>query len=196
MSDLDILAALRKVAETFDRLHIGYYVGGSVASSLYGVPRATNDADLIAAVREQDAGPISEALAPDFYVDEDMILDAVRREGMFNVIHQDTALKVDIYVLKPAAWDQTAFSRKRPDSVDEAEGARQYSFGSAEDILLHKLIWFRMGGEVSERQWTDVLGILRVQREALDAAYLDSWAKELAVADLLARARTQAAGRA
>lgn len=192
MSELEIVAALRGVAEAFDRLGIEYYVGGSIASSLYGVPRATNDADLIAAIREQDVRPIHDALAPDFYVDEDMILDAVRREGMFNVIHEATALKVDVYVLKPDAWHQEAFSRRRKDALDESEGAGQFSFGSAEDILLHKLVWFRMGGEVSERQWGDILGILRVQRAALDGPYLDRWANVLAVTDLLARARKEA----
>lgn len=191
MIEVEIFAALRRVTETLDRLGIGYYVGGSIASSLYGVPRATNDADLVAAIREQDARPISEALAPDFYVDEDMILDAVRREGMFNVIHQETALKVDLYVLKRDAWHQEAFGRRRPDSLEE--GARPFLFGSAEDILLHKLVWFRMGGEVSERQWGDILGILRVQRGALDAEHLDRWSSVLAVADLLARARVEAA---
>lgn len=192
MSDLEIFAALRRVAETFDELGIGYYVGGSIASSLYGIPRATNDADLIAAIREQDARPIGEALSADFYVDEDMILEAVRRDGMFNVIHQDTALKIDVYVLKAEAWHQEAFARRRSDVLDDSDSARQFFFGSAEDILLYKLVWFRMGGEVSERQWSDVLGILRVQRTALDAEYLDRWAHTLAVTDLLLRARKEA----
>ena len=190
MSDLEIFAALRRVAETFDRLGIGYYVGGSLASSLYGVPRATNDADVIAAIGEKDARAVSEALAPDFYVDEDMILDAIRRQGMFNVIHQETALKIDVYVLKPDAWHQEAFARRRQDSIED--GARQFSFGTAEDILLYKLVWFRMGGGVSERQWSDVLGVLRVQRDALDREYLDRWASVLEVADLLTRARVEA----
>lgn len=193
MSVVEIFAALRLVAETFDRLGIGYYVVGSIASSLYGVPRATNDADLIAAVHESDARAIGEALAPDFYVDEDMILDAIRRQGMFNVIHQETALKVDIYVLKPDAWHQEAFSRRRLDSLEE--GAREFLFGTAEDIVLYKLVWFRMGGEVSERQWSDVLGVLRVQGDALDAEYLSRWAGILSVADLLEKAHVEAAAR-
>lgn len=192
MSDLEVLVAVRKVAEALDRLSIGYYIGGSVASSLYGVPRTTNDADLIAAVEARHARPLEEALAADFYVDEDMILDAVAREGMFNVVHNDTAMKVDLYVLKKSAWDQEAFSRRRLDSVEDVPGAATYPFGTSEDILLHKLVWYRMGGEVSERQWKDVLGILRVQQTALDPAYLDRWAPVLGVTDLLARARREA----
>lgn len=193
MTELEILAAVRKVAEALDRLAIGYYIGGSVASSLYGVPRTTNDADLIAAVAAGHARPLTEALAADFYVDEDMILDAVAREGMFNVVHNDTAMKVDVYILKSSAWDREAFARRRLDSLEDPPASVNYPFGSAEDILLHKLVWFRSGGEVSERQWKDVLGVLRVQRQTLDIAYLDRWAPILGVADLLARARSEAA---
>lgn len=193
MTEIEVLAAVRKVTEAFDRLAIGYYIGGSVASSLYGVPRTTNDADLIAAIETDHARPLTEALTADFYVDEDMILDAIAREGMFNVVHNDTAMKVDVYVLKKTAWDREAFARRRVDSFEDTESARRYSFGSVEDVVLHKLVWFRMGGEVSERQWKDVVGVLRVQRAAIDRAYLDRWAPVLGIEDLLVRALGEAA---
>ena len=192
VADEDLLSALQPVAEAFDALGIPYLLGGSVASSLYGMPRSTADADLVAAVEEKHADPLAELLSPSYYVDADMIRDAVARRGMFNVVHSGTALKVDVYVLKADPWDQEAFRRRRGDKLSDAPDAKSFSVGSAEDILLHKLVWYRAGGEVSERQWGDVLGILRVQRTALDTGYLDRWAPILGVADLLARARSEA----
>lgn len=191
MAEEDLLAALRPVVDALDSLGIPYLLGGSVASSLYGLPRSTADADLVAAVEEEHAERLAAALSADYYVDLDMIRDAVARKGMFNVVHSGTALKVDVYVLKDDAWDQESFRRRRSDLLSDLPGAKPYSVGSPEDILLHKLAWYRLGGEVSERQWGDVLGILRIQGAALDSAYLDRWAPVLGVADLLARARAQ-----
>lgn len=190
MSEPDVVAAFRPVVEALESIGVGYYVGGSVASSLYGMPRSTADADLIAAIEARHADTLAKALEDSYYVDADMIRDAVAREGMFNVVHLATGIKVDVYVLKSGAWHREAFGRKRADTV--ADPTRTFEFGSAEDILLHKLVWYRDGGEVSERQWKDVLGILRVQASRLDVAYLDRWAPTLGVADLLASARSEA----
>ena len=192
MNEPEVIAAARPVADALDRLGVPYYFVGSVASSLYGTPRSTVDADLVAALEESHAGALAAALAADFYVDEDMIREAIARQGMFNVIHNETAMKVDVYVLKRTPFDEESFRRRREDSFGDEPGSRTFVFGSAEDVLLYKLAWFRMGGEVSERQWKDVLGILRVQKNALDVAYLERWAVSLAVADLLARARSEA----
>lgn len=192
MIEPDIVAAFRPVVDALELLGIGYYVGGSVASSLYGVPRSTADADLVAAIQAAHADPFAAALEADYYVDAEMIRDAIVRKSMFNVVHLATGIKVDVYVLKGDAWNLEAFGRRRADTFAEGPGSRAFSFGSAEDILLHKLVWFRMGGETSDRQWTDVLGVIRVQQQALDAGYLDRWSASLGVADLLARARAEA----
>lgn len=189
MTEPAILEAFRPVVEALDHLGIGYYIGGSVASSLYGAPRSTADADLIADIRAEHAEPLADALGEDYYCDADMIREAVARKSMFNVVHLGTAIKVDVYVLKREAWDLEAFARRRTDTFPDESGGRAFCIGTAEDILLAKLAWFRLGGEMSDRQWGDILGILHVQRDALDADYLERWASVLDVTDLLAKAR-------
>ncbi|MCH8243695.1 MAG: hypothetical protein IH897_13955 [Planctomycetes bacterium] len=120
------------------------------------------------------------------------IRDAIRLLDSFNLIHLKTAFKVDVFLLARSDYAQAAFARRQLDTMVESEGARTFYFAAPEDVLLHKLYWFRLGGEVSERQWGDVLGVLRVQREALDDAYLRRWASELEVTDLLDRSKAEA----
>ena len=120
-----------------------------------------------------------------------MIRDAIRRRSSFNVIHLATMMKVDVFILKDRAFDQAAFARSTASTLDEHQ-RRVYPLTTAEDIVLHKLEWYRLGGGVSERQWQDVLGVFRVQGATLDRAYLERWASDLGVADLLARAIREA----
>jgi hypothetical protein len=121
-----------------------------------------------------------------------MIRDAIRRRDAFNVIHLATMLKVDVFVSKLDTYDVTAFARcvRRP--LDVAPDARMFDITSPEDIILRKLEWYRLGGAVSERQWGDVVGVLRIQRDALDMVYVRRWATELHLADLLDRALGEA----
>jgi hypothetical protein len=127
-------------------------------------------------------------LESDYYIDEKMILDAIHRSSSFNLMHLETMLKVDVFVVKDRPYDREAFKRKRKDSLDEEQGAAEFYLASSEDIILSKLEWFRMGGNVSERQWGDVLGVLKVQGDSLDVKYLRYWAAELGIADLLEQA--------
>jgi hypothetical protein len=127
----------------------------------------------------------------DFYVDADMIRDAITRRASFNVIHLKTMFKADIFVLKPDEWSNKEFSRARIEQFDTPDGKVSVNFASPEDTLLHKLVWYRLGNQVSDRQWGDVLGVLKVQGRLLDQAYLDHWAQKLNVADLLERAKQQ-----
>jgi hypothetical protein len=184
------------LARVFDALGIRYVVGGSFASSIYGVPRATQDVDLVADVRLAHADPIAKALTEEFYVDADMIRDAVRRRASFNVIHLATMFKADVFVPKGDSWSNEEMARARTEELDAPDGKVAVRFASPEDTLLHKLVWYKLGNEISERQWRDVLGLLEVQGEALDQQYLDRWAPALDVVDLLARARQQHHGRA
>ncbi len=169
------LAIVAEVAAIFDRLHITYVVGGSVASSFYGIPRATQDADIVAAA---------------YYADADMIRDAVARRASFNLVHRATMFKVDVFVMRGDSYSRGEMKRGVVASVETGAGLREIRFASAEDTVLQKLAWFKQGGETSERQWGDVLGILRVQ-PTLDDAYLDTWADLLDVTALLARARRE-----
>jgi hypothetical protein len=121
-----------------------------------------------------------------------MIRDAVHRRGSFNVIHLDTMFKVDVFVAKDDEWSCTQFSRAHRARIGDAGEKVELVFASPEDTVLHKLVWYRLGGETSERQWRDTVGVLRVQGAALDATYLAAWAPRLGVDDLLDRARADA----
>ena len=169
-----------------EELGIPYHIGGSVASSLYGLPRLTIDADLVADIRMKHVRPLVEQLETDYYIDEDMIRDAIRRQSSFNVIHQDTILKVDIFIPKSRLFDQEELRKIRQEVL--SEGTRPFNIASPEGTILNKLEWYRMGGEVSDRQWNDILGVLKVQGTNLDMAYLRHWAADLKVTDLLERA--------
>lgn len=186
----DLEAAVAPVAAAFETLGVPYYLAGSVISSLYGVARATADVDVVAELRQEHAAPIFTALVDGYYVDEDMIRDAITRRSMFNVIHLATMLKVDVYVAGEA-FDRSALDRRRRDSLTTASSAPDLAVATPEDVVLHKLRWFRDGGGMSDRQWGDVLGVLRVQR-SLDLPFMRSWAVQLGVEDLLERALVEA----
>lgn len=186
------IEALRPVVDWLERQGVRHYVGGSVASSVYGVVRTTLDVDLVADLAQEHVAPLVEALRGDYYVSSGMISDAIRRRSCFNVIHLGTMFKVDVFALKDRPYDRAALGRIREDTLDPDEPGRVYLLASPEDVILNKLEWFRLGDEVSERQWGDAMGVLKVQQGRLDEAYLDRWANELGVADLLERARKAA----
>ena len=183
----EFLEALRLVTTAFDKLGIQYAVGGSYASSLYGEARATRDVDLIANVTGRHAGLLVAALGRQFYADEAQITAAARDQGSFNLIHLDTMSKIDVYLVWRTDFGATQLARRRPAHVGSDSPLALY-VTSPEDTILAKLDWYRQGGEQSDRQWRDVLGVLRVQGSALDRVYLQDWAKRLGLSDLLTRA--------
>ncbi len=187
MSTPDLWQALHPVVTAFREMGIDYFIGGSVASSAYGVARSTLDVDVVAHLREPQVELLVSRLQNEYYIDAGMIRRALANQSSFNVIHLATMLKVDVFILKTSPYDQMAFQRRRQDSLVE-ETSALLTFASPEDVILHKLTWFRLGGEVSDRQWSDVLGVLDVQQSALDMPYLPSWAEPLGVSDLLQRA--------
>ncbi|MBL8600826.1 MAG: hypothetical protein JNK72_02785 [Myxococcales bacterium] len=183
-----------EIARVFDALGIRYVVGGSVASSLYGVPRATQDVDLVADVHLSHVDALTEALGGGFYVDAEMIRDAIKHRSSFNVVHLTTMFKADVFITKGDPWSREEMTRARTEEVDVAESKVAIRFASPEDTLLHKLVWYKLGGQISDRQWGDILGVLNVQGDALDQEYLDRWAPLLDVTSLLVRARSERRG--
>ncbi len=184
---LQPLAITRKVTAVLEQLKIPYFIGGSLASSVHGVVRATLDADLVADMHPEHIPGLVDALKSEFYIDEEMILDAVIHKGSFNVIHLESMFKVDVFILKQQPFDLTQMRRRMPVVLGDESAAPIY-FSTAEDMILAKLAWFRAGGEVSERQWQDVLGMLSLQSGSLDWDYLNKWAETLSLADLLEKA--------
>lgn len=192
MTSPDLLAALEPVAGALEALGVPYFVGGSLASAAHGVPRASIDADVIAELGLQHVAPLISRLADAYYVDEAMLREAIRARRSCNLIHLRTMLKVDLFVAGRRPFDRQALARAAPQALAEGPDSRSFPVASAEDVVLAKLEWFRAGSEVSERQWTDVVGLLKAGGAPLDQGYLDRWAAELGVADLLERARAEA----
>lgn len=192
MSDDRILRALRPVVAVFERLGIGYQIGGSVASSTFGHARATLDVDLVADVRVEHAAPIAAALASDFYADAELIRDAVEHRPSFNLIYLPAYFKVDVFVVNDSEYERTAFGRRIAANLRAGERVETFFFATPEDVVLHKLDWYREAGG-SERQWSDVVGLMRAQHGRLDAAYLERWAATLGLSGLLDRARREPA---
>lgn len=188
----DVVAALGPVVDTLVDLEVPYSVGGSVASSAHGIARTTLDVDIVADLRMAHVAPLVNALSDRYYVDLDAATDAVRRRSMFNLVHLDTVLKVDVYLLKGDNFHRVSFDRRIEDVL--AADDRLFFVVTPEDTILHKLMWYRDGAEVSDRQWGDVLGVLRVQSGRLDMDYLQRWAGELGIASLLQRALAEAGG--
>ncbi len=185
----DVIEALMPLVEALEDSGIAYYLGGSVASSAYGVSRPTQDIDVIADIRIEHVLPLVRRLKSEYYVDADMIRDAIRRKSSFNIIYLDLMFKVDIFLPKPRQFTQQELLHIRKEVI--AEGTRPFYLSSPEDIILNKLEWYKMGAEVSTRQWNDLMGVINRQKTTLDLAYLRQWAKELDVVELLERALAQ-----
>jgi len=173
-----------------ERLGVSYVVAGSLANSLHGLPRATADVDIVAALRVEHAQPLATALSEAFYVDVDMIRDAVTRRSEFNVIHLATMFKVDVFVPTLDAVSRGELARGTAILVDADQG-RTFRVASPEDTVAQKLSCYRRGGEISERQWRDVVGVLGVQGGKMELEYLRATADALGVRDLLDRALTE-----
>jgi hypothetical protein len=180
------------VVDILETLNVPYLIGGSFASTSYGRVRTTQDVDIVAALEQQHVTPLITALGDAFYADEQVIRQAIERRTSCNLIHQETMFKVDIFIPKLRPFDRQQLARRVERVIDRGT-ARKAFFASVEDIVLAKLEWYRLGGEVSERQWQDIQSILQLQWEALDRTYLSTAAGTLRVSDLLERALGEAA---
>jgi hypothetical protein len=182
---------LRFTIRTLDRLRIDYAIGGSIASSLHGVNRMTRDADLtVEPFRGREELFIVAFDPSEYYLSEDSVREALRDRSTFNILHPGTGYKIDIFVLKEESFEREAFSRRQTYPMPDAPNDPVY-LQTPEDIVLFKLRGYRLGGESSEKHWTDILGVLRTQGDAIDQAYLDHWSAEIGVKDLLERIRKQ-----
>ena len=178
------IAVTLLVVEAFDQLGVPYFIGGSLACAVHGVSRATLDADLVAELKMDQIPDFVRRLSGAFYLDDEAIRSAILQNSSFNLIHLETSFKVDVFIRKTRPYDQVQLSR-RTLQILAAEPERSAYFASAEDIILAKLEWYRLGGEASPRQWRDVVNVMKVQGSHLDMDYLRKWAVELGISGLL-----------
>ena len=187
----DTLKAALEASAILDELEVRWFLGGSLASSVHGIPRATFDADIMADLRPQHVRPLLKRLGDDWYADEGAIMQALQNRSSFNLIHLATAMKVDVFLPKLRRFDGGEFARSKRMPVAEGSSV-EASVCCAEDIVVAKLEWYRLGGEDSQRQWADVLGVLRLNEGRLDLDLLHSSAEEVGVSDLLEKALHEA----
>ena len=187
----EINQAVKLFVKTLEQLNVPYYIGGSIASSVYGISRATMDVDLVSELKSDHVKFLVQALQKDYFIDENMILDAIENKSSFNLIHLSTMIKIDVFISSGRMFDKTSFSRRKQDKLSEESDSVRVFLCSAEDTILSKLEWYKSGGSVSDRQWNDILGVIKVQGELLDKKYLLKWAEELGVEDLLQKAFTE-----
>ena len=177
-----------KVARALTVVGAEYFVGGSLASSLQGEPRATNDIDFVIALPIGKVAELATALGPDFEVDTDTLRDAVLRASCANAFYLPVVTKIDFFGRGYEPFDESEFSRRR--SMTVTASRESLVVKSPEDTVLRKLLWFREGGEVSDKQWRDIVSVLQISGDKMDQAYLAAWASQLNVNELLERARS------
>jgi hypothetical protein len=170
MNEQELLAdCLRRL----NRSGVTYYLTGSMASNYWGIPRTTHDLDFVIQLPVAAVAKIVSAFTPDFYIEEAAVRAAYQPPHQFNAIDTRSALKVDFWLPKPEPFDKEMLRRR----VHVTLFGEPAWIATAEDVILHKLIWNRISP--SDRQLGDAAGVMAVQAEALDKNYLKQWAREL-----------------
>lgn len=183
--------AFARIVEVLDSLAIDYAVGGSVASSAHGVPRATMDVDIVVALRNELIEVLAGLLAPDFYVDAQQMRDALALGRSFNVIHFASSTKVDFFPVRDLFARSEIHRRLHVVSAPLGGEPLKWAVATPEDTILSKLAWFKAGGETSERQWNDLRGVMRISGPKLDREYIAKWAPILNVEALWLRLQAE-----
>lgn len=168
---------------------MAYYLCGPMASSAQGLPRASADVDFVADLMPHHIEPWIAALGPDFEVDDEMLREAVKRRRSMNIFDMRSAMKIAVFVAGFDSWDREQLKRARLGRLAR-QANTEVALPTPEDTVLAKPVWYQKGGEVSDRQWSDILGVLQVQTGQLDLGYLRQWAVNIGVAELLERALT------
>lgn len=174
---------IARVIRACGQAGLTHMVVGSFASNYHGVPRMTQDADIVVEGSRSAVLALVRLLSDEFYVSEDAALEAIRYRKLFNAIHLETGFKIDVIVKKARPFSDEELRRR----LSGVMGAEPAAFATPEDTVLTKLEWAKEGD--SERQYNDAVGVIQVQSDALDWDYIDRWAGELGVSELVARAR-------
>ena len=187
----DAIAVALRVSAAIEAAGGAYFVGGSVASSLQGEPRTTNDIDIVVELPVGRIRDFVASLGRDFEVDVDMLRDAFLHRRTCNIFFLPAVMKIDLFPVGRSPFDESEFARRSPVLVRPPAGTLVMK--SAEDTVLRKLLWYLEGGGVSDRQWRDVIEVLRVSGAVMDRQYLAAWAARLQISELLDRAQAEAA---
>ncbi len=187
MNEFQNLDIIVQFADVLDKLDITYAIGGSIASSFYGKIRFTQDADIAIEPFEKKADEFFEMLKKDFYISKRAMLQALSQKTSFNIIHLKAAYKIDVFVCSKEGFSGELFNRKKTLKID-ASAERLFPVVAPEDIILLKLKWYLDTECTSSRQWEDVLGVREMQKEKWDIDYLNKWASDMGVLDLLQKA--------
>jgi len=191
MAEPEAYLVLKHLTDVLDEMKIDYAIGGSIASSLYGKVRFTQDADITVAAFGDKAEQLYKVLKESFYVGKDAMYQAISNRGSFNVIHLESAFKIDLFVKNDDDFHRQLFLRRKKVKLDDSIN-HLFDIVSAEDIILLKLQWYQSAGCVSERQWSDVLDVLVVQATSLDMNYLRDCSEKLGLGDVLQKAIDEA----
>ena len=187
MNDCRDIQLLQSFVAVLGQLNIPYAIGGSLASSIYGKVRFTADADITVEPFDWQAEKFYETVQSDYYICKQAMYQALQRHSSFNLIHLESAYKIDVFIRKDTDFERQLILRRKLVNLSETTD-KPFSVVSPEDIILMKLCWYRDGGYSSHRQWSDVLGVLEVQTDRLDFEYLEKWAKTLELTELLEKA--------
>ena len=191
MSELLDLEVLKSFTDILESLGITYVIGGSIASSIYGKVRFTQDADITVEPFEDKADEFLRLVSSDFYISSDAMQQALSQKGSFNVVHLESAFKIDVFIQKDTEFERQLLSRRNFMKLSD-RFEKVFSIVSPEDIIMLKLRWYRQTDCTSEKQWQDILSVLEVQKDKLDFEYLKKWAGILRIDQLLARAISEA----
>ena len=175
----------------FRKLGIDYALAGSLASSMHGHPRLTFDADVSAEPFPGKESALVASFGADYYLSLPAIREAVRDRATFNIFNHRAGFKVEVFLRKERPFDRSFMSRRRALHCGTHDGP-VIDTVSTEDVILLKLEWYRLGNEIADKPLEDVIGVILVQGEGLDRAYLARWAEELGVSDLLERVLAEA----
>lgn len=182
--------AFQQIRRALAAAGVTYAIGGSWASTVHGEPRHTNDIDFVTNLDGQRLRPFLEALGAGFYFDPESAQEALNHRRPFNVIHQKLGYKFDFFPVADGHGD--AELERRMAVALPGLDSELVPVISAEDTILAKLRWYREGGEVSDRQWRDIAGIIAASGEHLDREYLERWAQEMGLKELYQRAMAEA----
>ncbi len=173
MNEIDIV---RDISRRFEQINIPYMLTGSMAMNYYAPPRMTRDIDVVIAISPDDVGRVAALFRPDYYVSEENIRESIAHESIFNLIHQESVIKVDCIIRKNSEYRRMEFGRRQKISVLDF-----ITFiVSKEDLIISKLSWAKESN--SDVQLSDVRNLLAT---GYDDAYLRHWTRELGLDNLL-----------